>query len=66
MDRIEEMGIPYRQGYGLSETTSSATTMVPEAQATHRGSIGRPFLFVEARIVTDDGVVARPGRGRGD
>ncbi|MFI5035468.1 MAG: class I adenylate-forming enzyme family protein [Acidimicrobiales bacterium] len=61
MTRIEELGIPYRQGYGLSETTSSATTMVPEAQATHRGSIGRPFLFVEARIVTDDGEVTESG-----
>ena len=61
MERIEQLGIPYRQGYGLSETTSSATTMVPEAQASHCGSIGRPFLFDEARIMTDDGQVAKPG-----
>ncbi len=61
MERIEELGIPYRQGYGLSETTSSATTMVPEAQSSHRGSIGRPFLFDEARIVTEEGNEAKPG-----
>jgi fatty-acyl-CoA synthase len=51
MDRIEELAIPYRQGYGLSETTSSATTMTPEDQASRRGSIGRTFLYVESRIV---------------
>ena len=54
MDRIEALGIPYRQGYGLSETTSSATTMTPEDQATRRGSIGRPFLYVESRIADSD------------
>ncbi len=55
MDRIAELGLPYRQGYGLSETTSSATTMAPEDQAARPGSIGRPFVFTQARIADDDG-----------
>ena len=54
MDRIEALELPYRQGYGLSESTSSATTMTPEDQTDRRGSIGRPFLYVETRIADND------------
>jgi fatty-acyl-CoA synthase len=54
MDRIEQLGLPYRQGYGLSESTSSATTMTPEDQAGRRGSIGRAFLYVETQIADND------------
>lgn len=61
MQRFDELGLPYRQGYGLSETTSSATTMAPEHQAGRFGSIGRPFFHVEARIVDERGRVAAPG-----
>ena len=55
MDRLAELGVPYRQGYGLTETTSSGTTMAPEDQAAHRGSIGRTFFGVDARIAGEDG-----------
>ncbi|MBK5220836.1 MAG: AMP-binding protein, partial [Thermoleophilia bacterium] len=60
-DRFAELGLDYRQGYGLSETTSSATTMGPGDQARKPGSIGRPFFNVEARIVAEDGGVLGPG-----
>ena len=61
MDRFAELGLDYRQGYGLSETTSSATTMGPGDQARKPGSIGRPFFHVEARIVDEEGEVLGPG-----
>jgi fatty-acyl-CoA synthase len=61
MDRFAELGLDYRQGYGLSETTSSATTMGPSDQARRPGSIGRSFFHVEARIVDDGGGVLDPG-----
>jgi fatty-acyl-CoA synthase len=61
MDRFAELGLDYRQGYGLSETTSSATTMGPGDQASRPGSIGRPFFHVEARIVDEEGAVLAPG-----
>ena len=71
MDRFAELGLDYRQGYGLSETTSSATTMGPGDQARKPGSIGRPFFHVEARIVDEAGravALGEPGeiqlRGR--
>jgi acyl-CoA synthetase (AMP-forming)/AMP-acid ligase II len=61
MDRFAELGLDYRQGYGLSETTSSAMTMGPGDQARKPGSIGRPFFHVEARIVDDAGKVLGTG-----
>ncbi len=61
MDRFAELGLDYRQGYGLSETTSSAMTMGPGDQARKPGSIGRPFFHVEARIVDEEGGVLGPG-----
>jgi fatty-acyl-CoA synthase len=61
MNRFAELGLDYRQGYGLSETTSSATTMGPGDQARKPGSIGRPFFHVEYRIVDDEGKVLAPG-----
>jgi fatty-acyl-CoA synthase len=61
MDRFAELGLDYRQGYGLSETTSSATTMGPGDQARKPGSIGRPFFNVEYRIVDEEGRVVAAG-----
>lgn len=61
MDRFAELGLDYRQGYGLSETTSSATTMGPGDHRRKPGSIGRPFFHVEARIVDEEGEVLGPG-----
>lgn len=55
MERIAELDLPYRQGYGLSETTSSATTMAPDNQAERPGSVGQPFVFTQARIADNDG-----------
>jgi fatty-acyl-CoA synthase len=55
IERFAELGIPYRQGYGLTETTSSGTTMQPEDQAGHRGSIGRTFFGTEGRIAGPEG-----------
>jgi fatty-acyl-CoA synthase len=59
MDRFAELGLPYRQGYGLTESTSSGTTMQPEDQATHRGSIGRTFFHTEAKIAEDGELLLR-------
>jgi fatty-acyl-CoA synthase len=61
IDRFAELGLDYRQGYGLSETTSSATTMGPRDQARKPGSIGRPFFHVELRIVDEEGRVVAAG-----
>ena len=58
--RYTARGIPYRQGYGLTETTSSSTQLEPEEDTRKRGSIGRPFFHMEAKVVRDDGGAADP------
>jgi fatty-acyl-CoA synthase len=58
---FSKRGIPYRQGYGLTETTSSATVMDAVDEERKTGSIGRPFFNVEARIVAEDGSPCSPG-----
>ena len=65
MDRFAELGLAYRQGYGLTETTSSGTTMQPADQERRRGSIGRTFFGVEGRIVGEDGA-ERPRGAEGE
>jgi fatty-acyl-CoA synthase len=60
MQLFLERGIPYRQGYGLTETTSSATVMDAVDQERKAGSIGRPFFNVQARIVAEDGSLCAP------
>jgi fatty-acyl-CoA synthase len=61
MNQFAERGIAYRQGYGLTETTSSGAVMDARDQARKPGSIGRPFFGVEARIVGDDGQFCATG-----
>jgi fatty-acyl-CoA synthase len=61
MQMFARRDIPYRQGYGLTETTSSATVMDAADQARKPGSIGRPFFGVEVTVVADDGRDCGPG-----
>jgi long-chain acyl-CoA synthetase len=49
------------EGYGLSETASTATFNV-NAEQRKVGSIGRPVWGVEARVVDPDGNALPPGR----
>jgi fatty-acyl-CoA synthase len=59
MERFARAGLPYRQGYGLTECTSSGTTMQPEDQATRPGSIGRPFFHTETKLAPDGELLLR-------
>jgi fatty-acyl-CoA synthase len=61
MDRFAALGLAYRQGYGLTETTSSAAVMSSEDQEGRRGSIGRTFFHVEARIADEEDRPLPPG-----
>jgi fatty-acyl-CoA synthase len=48
-------GITLLQGYGLSEAAPVALLLDPQRALTKMGSAGRPPLFVDVRIVDDDG-----------
>jgi len=48
-------GVPMKQGYGMTEVGVNCFTMTVEESVTKRGSIGRPLMFTEVRVVDADG-----------
>ncbi len=54
-------GVVMRQGYGLTEVGVNCFAMSDQDAARKRGSIGRPLLFTEARLVDDGGREAAVG-----
>ena len=53
-------GVPVMEGYGMTETSTSATVNRPEANGFRFGSVGKPMEGVEVRI-GDDGEVLIKG-----
>ena len=49
-------GVPVMEGYGMTETATSATVNRPEAGGFRFGSVGKPMAGVEVKIA-DDGEV---------
>ena len=48
-------GIPFRQGYGLTEVSVNCFTLNPEDAIRKAGSVGRPIFHLDARVVDEDG-----------
>ncbi len=55
IDRYQERGIVFKQGYGLTEVGVNCFAMTVEESIAKAGSIGKPLLFAEARLVGADG-----------
>jgi fatty-acyl-CoA synthase len=49
-------GIPFRQGYGLTEVSVNCFTLNPEDAIRKAGSVGRPIFHLDARVVDEDGM----------
>jgi len=52
--QYQEAGIILRQGFGMSEAAPSISTLSAELALEKAGSIGRPLIHVEARVVDED------------
>lgn len=50
IDRYQERGLAFKQGYGLTEAGVNCFAMTAEEAARKAGSIGKPMMFAEARI----------------
>ena len=61
VERYEERGIELRQGYGLTETAPGATGMGPGDHLRKAGTVGKPCLYTEVRIVDDSGMPLSAG-----
>ena len=57
---LEKTGCPICEGYGLSETSPSATCNPVDATA-YSGNIGLPMPNTELRLLDDDGAPVAPG-----
>ena len=57
---LEKTGCPICEGYGLSETSPSASCN-PVTSSTYTGSIGVPIPSTEMKIIDDDGHEVAPG-----
>jgi long-chain acyl-CoA synthetase len=55
-------GVPVMEGYGMTETSTSATVNRPDGNNFRFGSVGKPQKGVEVRIA-DDGEVLIKGQG---
>jgi fatty-acyl-CoA synthase len=61
IDAYQQRGVTLKQGYGLTEVGVNCFTMTIEDARSKPGSIGRPMLFTEVRLVDDDGNEAETG-----
>jgi fatty-acyl-CoA synthase len=58
--RLQKRGVVFKQGYGLTEVGVNCFTMTAEDSVRKIGSVGKPFLFTEAKIAGAEGGDATP------
>lgn len=55
IDFFQRHGVPFQEGFGMTETAPMVSMLGAEDVRRKAGSIGRPAFHVEARIVAADG-----------
>jgi len=55
IDIYQKRGVVMKQGYGLTEVGVNCFSMTTEDAVRKPGSIGRPMMFTEARLIDSDG-----------
>ena len=60
--RCREIGLPVATTYGLTEAASQVATMLPGDVYRKPGSVGKPLLFTNLRVVDQDGEAIAPGK----
>lgn len=61
IDRYKEIGIPIRQGYGLTEAGPNCYSLPAEDAIRKEGSVGFPNFHIGVKVVGDDGSEVRQG-----
>ncbi|MFJ8065373.1 o-succinylbenzoate--CoA ligase [Psychrobacillus sp. NPDC096426] len=56
-----QKGIRFGQGYGLTETSPTVCLLSEEDYERKAGSIGKPVMFTQIRVVNDEGKEVVPG-----
>ncbi len=55
VDEYRRRGVVLKQGYGLTEVGVNCFTMTCEDALRKKGSIGKPLMFTDAKLVDDEG-----------
>ncbi|WP_079478626.1 o-succinylbenzoate--CoA ligase [Halobacillus salinus] len=56
-----ERGLPFGQGFGMTETAPTVFMIAKEDYRRKAGSIGKPVTFCDVKLVREDGTTAGPG-----
>jgi fatty-acyl-CoA synthase len=55
LDLYQARGIPFKQGFGMTEVGVNCFSMTLEDSVVKAGSIGKPMMYTEVRLVGEDG-----------
>ena len=61
IDAYQKRGVAFKQGYGMTEVGVNCFTMSVDDSYRKPGSIGRPMMFTEVKLVDGDGVEVKTG-----
>ncbi|MCU4182842.1 long-chain fatty acid--CoA ligase [Acidiferrimicrobium sp. IK] len=61
LDFFAERGVPFQEGFGMTETSPSVSVLDADSVRERAGSIGRPLPAVEARLVDEYDREVPPG-----
>lgn len=61
MNAYHQLGFEMRQGYGLTESSPGVSGMGPGDDRRKPGSVGRPCLYVDVRIIQENGDECQTG-----
>lgn len=55
IDRYQQRDIPFKQGFGMTEVGVNCFAMTLDDSVARAGSIGKPMMYTEVRLVGEDG-----------
>ena len=58
---FQKRGVVFRQGYGLTEVGVNCFAMSNEESVSKAGSIGRPLMFTQAKLIDAEGIEVEVG-----
>ena len=61
MQRCIDEGVPVATTYGLSEAASQVVTALPSTAMSKPGTVGKPLMFTQVRMVDEQGNDTPPG-----
>ncbi|MAU08640.1 MAG: o-succinylbenzoate--CoA ligase [Anaerolineaceae bacterium] len=61
LQRCHDEGVPVATTYGLTEAASQVATAGPELARRKPGTVGKPLLFTQVKVVKETGGEAKPG-----